>query len=280
MHLTIVACLEGAKVLDGLDAELVGGVVVEGHGGVGVELEDRARPHVVDALLDAVRDGARLVVPRGDDEDLARVGHGAHAHAEGAARDLAQVAVKEARVGDHRVVREVAHARTRRQRAPGLVERDVAVRADAAKEQVDAARLLDQALVPRALGHRVRRVPVQDVHVLRPRVHVVKQVAVHEAPVALGVAPRQAHILVHVERHHVAERQRPLLHKLHQALVRPNRRRAGRQAQHKWPLSSRLKLVDPLPDILGHKLAHSLVVFANNHTHSLVEFEKKRKLGV
>lgn len=57
-------------------------------------------------------------------------------------------------------------ARARRERRARLVERDVAVGADAAEEELDAAVGLDLALVLLALLLQILRIAIQQMHVL------------------------------------------------------------------------------------------------------------------
>lgn len=182
--------------LDGLDLQFQGGVLVHHDHGVGVKLQAGQRPHVVDALLDAALQGGGLAGAEDDDDDLARLEHGLDADGEGHAGHLGDVVAEEARVGEDGVVGERLDARPRRQAGPGLIEGDVAVLADAAEEQVDAAGRLDLLLVLHALGLEVRRVAVQDVHVVRPDVDVREEVLPHERVVAFRVVPRDADVLI------------------------------------------------------------------------------------
>ena len=58
-----------------------------------------------------------------------------------------------------------------------------------------------------ALLHKVWCIPVKDVHIGRVNVNVVKEVLEHIGVVALGVVPRDAHILVHVKCDNMLEGQ-------------------------------------------------------------------------
>ena len=81
----------------------------------------------------------------------------------------------------------------------------MAVFADSAEEEVDAARLLDGPLVCQAFGPEVGSVAVEDMDVLPGLVYAREQVLEHEGMVALGMALGKADILVHVEGDDVLE---------------------------------------------------------------------------
>ena len=116
-------------------------------------------------------------------------------------RDASEEPVRRARSGCQRRPGQDKRGGAR----TGLVECDVAVLADAAEEELDAADGLDRRLVARALGDEVRRVPVEDVHLRRSDVDVREELAEHERVVRLGVRLRQPDVLVHVEGHYVLE---------------------------------------------------------------------------
>ena len=112
----ILHALDRLEVLDGLDVELRGGVLVDDDEGPGVELERGEGPHVVDALLDGLAEREGLALAGDDDDDLARVEHGRDADGERHARDGGDVVVEEARVREDRVVCERLDARARGER--------------------------------------------------------------------------------------------------------------------------------------------------------------------
>lgn len=69
----LVDLLDGLEVVDGLDVELEGGVLVADDHAAGVELDGRDGPHVVDTLLDALGQGQGLVGTSDDNADLAGI---------------------------------------------------------------------------------------------------------------------------------------------------------------------------------------------------------------
>jgi len=89
----------------------------------------------------------RLALSSHDHDDLARIKDSFDAHRKRHAWHGGDVVTEEARVCEYRVVSERLHARARRERGPGLVERDVTVFADTPEEELDAARRLDLLLV-------------------------------------------------------------------------------------------------------------------------------------
>ena len=75
----------------------------------------------------------------------------------------------------------------------------MAVFADTAKEQVNAACLNDGLLIVLALNLEVRSVSVENVDVLSRLIYMVEKIFVHERVVALRMLLRKTYILVHVE---------------------------------------------------------------------------------
>jgi hypothetical protein len=92
----------------------------------------------------------RLVRARDQHYHLARVHHCSHADRQRKLGDLRDVSIEEARVGKDRVVRKCLHARARCQRRPRLVERDVAVGANACQKEIHATGFHDLFLVQAA----------------------------------------------------------------------------------------------------------------------------------
>lgn len=70
------------------------------------------------------------------------------------------------------------------------------IRPDTAKEELDAARLLDFFFVCNAFRFQIRCVAVQDIDILRINIDMREEVFVHEAVVTLGMIPWDAHIFV------------------------------------------------------------------------------------
>lgn len=154
---------------------------------------------MVDALFDALLQRKRLALAQDDDNHLAGLEHGLDTNRQGHARHLADVVVKEARVGQDGVVGKRLDTRAAGQAGAGLVEGNVAVLADARKEQVNAAGPLNGILVGDALGLQVGRIAVEDVHVGGVDVYMREEVLPHEGVVRLGMVAGDAHVLIHVE---------------------------------------------------------------------------------
>ena len=122
-------------------------------------------------MLDGHAQRERLTLAGNDHDDLARLEYRLDAHGERHARHGGDVVSEETGVGEYRVVRERLDARARRQRGSRLVERDVAVLANPAKEELDPADGPDLLFVCIALTDKVGRVAVEDVHVCWVNVH-------------------------------------------------------------------------------------------------------------
>ena len=106
-------------------------------------------------------------------------------------------------------------------------------------KQMNAASRSNFQLVVAAFCRQVAGVAVEDVDVLRKDVDVLEEVVPHEVVVTLRMVAGQTHILVHVERFHVLERNAPLAVKFNQLLVHPQRRTAYQQ--HKFKLDNGVK---------------------------------------
>ena len=81
----------------------------------------------------------------------------------------------------------------------------MAVDADAAQEQVDAAVRSDLRLIVRALCFQILCKSIQDIDVLLRNIDMIKEIIMHEVPVALVVLFGKSYILVHVEGNDVLE---------------------------------------------------------------------------
>lgn len=147
----------------------------------------------------------RLVRARDDNQHLPRLQHRLHADRQRHLGHLVHVAAEEARVREDSVVREGLDAGAAREGGAGLVEGDVAVRPDAAEEEVYAADGADGGFVGEALGLEVWGGAGEHVDVLRGDVDVGEEVGVHEGVVRGGVVGGDADVLVHVEGDDVLE---------------------------------------------------------------------------
>lgn len=166
--------------LDGLDLELESGIFIGNDHGVGVQLERRQSPHVVNTLLNTALEGKRLALAQDDDDNLAGLEDSLDTDGEGHAGHLVDVIVEEARVGEDSVVGKGLDTGTAGQRGTGLVEGNVAILTDTGKEQIDAANGLDGVLVGDALGLEALGVTIENVDVGRVDVYVGEEVVPHE----------------------------------------------------------------------------------------------------
>ena len=86
-------------------------------------------------------------------------------------------------------------------------------------KQMNTASLGDLSFVLDAFGRQVTGVAVEDVNVLRKDVDVLEEVVPHKVVIALRMVARKPHVLVHVERFHVLERNSALFVKFDQLFV-------------------------------------------------------------
>ena len=206
---------------------------------------------MVHPVLNHVVQRTGLLGTVAENEHLAGIHHGAHTHRQGLLGHLRLVVVEEAAVSLDGIGGKGFDAGTAGEAGARLVEGDVAVGAYAAHEKVDAAGLGNHLLVVGALRQQVGRIAVEDVHILGLDVDVAEEVGPHEAVVALGMLHIEAHILVHVERHHILEADFAFLVELHQMLVQAERRTTGGASQHKRTLRRGFEIKNTFGHIVG-----------------------------
>ena len=147
----------------------------------------------------------------------------------------------------------------------GFNEPNEAVVADAQQLQVNAADTVDDGVIAGALGRSVEVRAIRQVDGLGADVHMVKQGAVHEAPIALGVLLRQAAVLVQVDGRDLGEVDIALVVPLDQLLVGAHGGAAGSQAQHAVGLHDDLGRND-----VGGLAGHIVVIFCADDLHKRI----------
>ena len=143
----------------------------------------------------------------------------------------------------------------------------MAVGADAAEEEVDAADFADTLLVGCTLGFEVGGVAVEDMDVVRLHIDVLKEVATHEGVVALGVILGQADVFVHVEGDDVAEGYSALLAQLDEPFVGADGRRASGQTQDEGTLGRGRGAMNARSDVVRRPAGHGFVGGLDKQTH-------------
>ena len=149
----------------------------------------------------------------------------------------------------------------------------MAVHADAAHEQVDAAVGSNLGFVIRAFFHRIGGHTVEDVDVLRFHVHqVIKEIVVHEVPVGLVMFVGQTQVFVHVEGNHVGEAQFPGLVHAGQFPVHADGGRTGGQTQYERTIlfGTCVMRFNTVCDIVGGPKAHFFIIILNNDSHYFI----------
>src|SRR6266536_1007934 len=234
---------------------------VEDDGRITVQLDGTRGHHAGDRSLDGLGDRLGLSLPARHQHQVPRIEDRPDAH-----RDRIDghhlTVLEEPGVVVDRLFGQRLEPRARAERAPRLVERDVAVGADAQDLQIDAAAFRDAPLVPLAEGGIIAGRARRDVDVVRGNVHVLEEVLVHEVVIALGVIRGQPDVFVEVERRHAREVHLPRLMQPHQLLIEAEWRRSGRHAEHGVRLG-----VEHVDDDLRRRLAHLLVVSLDDDFH-------------
>ena len=248
--------------------QLVGGSLVADDDGMWVQLERADCPFLRDSALYGMVQCTCLAMPVAYDEYLPGIHHGAHAHGECSPRHLCGIASEEAAVGYDGVRGQALDAGAAGEGGERLVEGNVPVGTYAAHEQVDAARSLYGSLVCGALSLEVGSIAVEDVYVSRLYVDVAEEVVPHEAVVALGVLFGQAYILVHVERHDVAEADLAGLVQFYQTAVQSKGRRPRGASQLEGLFCCRLGSIYPVCHILGSPSAELLIIRLDYYSHN------------
>ena len=208
-------------------------------------------------------DGLGLGQTVGHHQHLAGLHDGLDAHGVSLLGHEVLVAVKEALVGLDGGGGQVHAVGLQLKGFARLVEADVAVGAKAQQLQVDAAHAVDDLVVLCAGVCCIGVGAVGQVDGLRADVHMVKQVLVHEAPVALRMLLGQAAVLVQVDGGDFREVHIALVVPLHQLGIRAHRGAAGGQAQHTVRLHDDLR-----GDDVCRLAGHILVILCTNDLHS------------
>ena len=180
--------------------------------------------------------------------------HGADAHGVSSGGNLVN-GVEEALVGLTGNLLQLYLMGHGREMVGGLVEADVAVVANAQQLQVHPAPLLNLLLISLAHGRHVLGLAVGNDGVLGLDVHMIEQVLLHEVPVALGMVPGQALVLVQVGGTNPGKINLTGLAALHQLPVQGQGAGTGSQAQNTGGLG-----LDQGLEQVGSDLAHLLRV--------------------
>lgn len=122
---------------------------------------------------------------------------------------------------------------------------------------------------PLISNHQVRGVPVEDVHVPLGDIDVGEEIVPHERVVALRMVLGQTHVLIHVERDDVLERQSACLVQRGQRPVHAEGRGTRRQAQNKRLIQGRREIQDLACDVAGGPLGSFFIVRLDDDSHRL-----------
>ena len=145
----------------------------------------------------------------------------------------------------------------------------MAIRSDAAHEQVDSACSSDGLLIILALSLQVFSITVQYMHILLLDVDMAEEVVPHKRVVALRMLLRQIDILVHIERNHILERNFASLVQVDEFSIQSQRRTSGGATQLEWLLRSRISSIDFGGHIICSPFRHTLVVRFDDDSHGI-----------
>ena len=136
---------------------------------------------------------------------------------------------------------------------------------------IDAARRRNRRLVARRLGVCILCHAVWEEDVILPYIHMVKEILVHKAVIALRIALRQTDILVQIERRCLGEIQPHGLMQPNKILIELDRRTACGKPQYRVRFDPELPRKD-----LRRFLAHILIGVGINDTQCNSPFDKTR----
>ena len=212
-----------------------------------------------------------LVMAVDQDQHFLRIGNGAYAYAQCLSGNRLGIVAEEAGVDDAGVGGQVANAGAGRKAGERLVERDMTVNADAAHEQVDTAVGSDLLFIARALTLGIVSHAVEDVDVLGLHVNkMIKEIVMHEVPVALVMLVGQTEIFIHVEGHDILKADLACLVHADKLLVNADGRGACGQTKDERTIQNQsgLMIIDLVCDIFRSPFAHIIVVFLNYNSHN------------
>ena len=143
-----------------------------------------------------------------------------------------------------------------------LVKANVAIVANAQQLQIHAAQMLDDFIIVGALGSSIHVGAGRHMDGFGADVDQVKQVAVHEGPVAFGMLAGQTAVFVQVDGVYFRKIKVALVVPFNQLFVGANGGAAGCQAQHAVGLHD-----DLCRDDIGRFAGHIIIIFCTNNFH-------------
>lgn len=120
---------------------------------------------MVDPLFDGLAQRQALPLASDYHHNFSCLQYGGDADSQCHSRNLVEVAAEESGVGQDGVVGKRLDTRSRSKRGTWLVEGNVSIFADTAKEKLDTALLFDSSFVRFAFGNEIRGISVQNVDV-------------------------------------------------------------------------------------------------------------------
>src|ERR1700743_849804 len=211
--------------------EIRAGFLIDDESPVGMMLQRGGGDTRRDRPFDSLRDRSRLRRAAGEQQNAERFEKCADAHRSGGPRNFFAGLERFAIVVDG-FFRQNFQARAGAKARSRLVESDMPVAADAEDLQVDSAGVADGLLVSGAIAIVIfRNRAVGDVDVFRFRVHMPKQILVHEVGKALGMRRWKAEIFVEIEADDAGKIERLFAMHANEFAVEGEHRAAGGEAE-------------------------------------------------
>ena len=234
-----------------------------------MSLEEGGGHLVVHLTLDRAPDDGRLVLPGGENEDLAGVENRGDAHRDRLARNILLAEEVRGRIHPRHEVQGDEPGAAVETRAR-LVEPDVAGSAYAQKLQVDSAGDLDRPLVAATLvlDPVTRHVAAGDMHIFRENVELGEEVLPHEPMVGMETPRIHRVVLIEIEGDDVGEAEAFLPMHSDQLAIGADRRGPCSQAEH-GPAAGGEVIANDLGDPARRKAADVVVIVDDDGTEAL-----------
>ena len=162
---SLLVLVDFLEVLVGVNLQLAAGSLVASNDAIGMQLQSRDGPGMVNTALHAVTERSCLVVTADQQKNLLGIADSANTNGQSGLGNLVGVIVEETGVDDQSILGQSTDAGTGDQGGEGLIESNVAVNAGAAQEQVDTAVGSDLILVTLALGFQILGHAIENVHI-------------------------------------------------------------------------------------------------------------------
>ncbi|SBN21108.1 conserved hypothetical protein [Klebsiella variicola] len=233
-----------------------------------MQLQTGNGPHMVDVTFYRRLQRQRFLMTQHQNHHFFCIQQGAYAHGQRVFRHQIHITIEEAGVRHTGVMSQGLNTGTGRQRRGRFVERDVAIVAHAAHEQVDFTVGTNFFFIATAFRIDIRRVTIQQVDIFCRNINVVKEITVHEAMIAFRMLFWQADIFVHIKGDDVFEANLACFMHFNQRFVGGQRSATGWQTQHERAVRSRFECINTVNDVAGSPFTDLLSGYQGDQSHS------------